>query len=157
MHGFPKRAAALVAGALILLAGSATLYAYWTAGGAGSGSATTGSSTALTVNQTSVLTAMYPGDTAQTLSGDFDNASGGTIHVDSVTISIASVTQGGTAAVGCTAADYTLSGTTMNAVQDVAIGTGVGGWSGATIQFNNTTGNQDACQGATVNFAYAVS
>lgn len=143
--------------AVLTLAGAGVAYAYWTTGGSGTGTAGTGTSVDLTVNQTSTLTDMFPGDTAQTLSGDFDNANDGTQHVASVTVTIASVFQGGVAAVGCSAADYTLTGATMSAVQEVPVGTGVGTWSGATIQFNNTTANQDACKGATVNLAYTVA
>jgi hypothetical protein len=157
MRSFPKKTVAIAGAALIVAVGAGTAYAYWSSGGTGTGSATTGTSTALAVNQTSTLTPMFPGDTAQTLSGDFDNTSNGPVHVASVTVSVASVTVGGTPAAGCTAADYTITGATMSAVQDVAVGTGVGDWSGATIQFNNTGTNQDACQGATVNLAYAVA
>jgi len=45
---------------------------------------------------------------------------------------------------------------TVNA--EVASGTGVGAWTGATIKFNDKAGtNQDACKGATVNLAYTVN
>lgn len=157
MRRFTKKAAAVTTGALIVLAGSGVAFAYWTGGGSGTGTAATGTSSTLTVNQTSTLTAMHPGDSPQTLSGNFDNASSGPVHVASVTVAISSVTVGGVAATGCSAADYTLTGATMAAVQDVPVGTGVGTWSGATIQFHNTTANQDACQGATVNLAYSVA
>ena len=152
-----KKIFVTAAAALVFCGGATVAYAYWTTGGSGTGTATTGTSTDLTVNQTSTLSPMFPGDTAQTLSGDFDNAGAGTVHVASVTVSIASVFQAGVAAVGCSAADYVLTGATMSAVQDVAVGTSVGSWTGATIQFNNTNANQDACKGATVNLAYVVA
>ena len=148
---------ALSTGILLFLAGAGVAYAYWTAGGSGTGSATTGTSAGLTVNQTGTLTDMFPGDSAQTLSGDFDNTSSGPVHVTSVTVRIASVTDGSVVATGCSAADYTLVGATMTVVQDVPVGTAVGTWGGATIQFHNTTANQDACQGMTVNLAYVVA
>jgi len=151
-----KRTLAVVVVTGLLLSSAGMAYAYWTTDGGGTSTATAGTSTPVTVNQVGTLTPMFPGDTAQPLAGDFDNTSDGTVHVVSVTVSIASVHQAGVVAVGCSAADYTLTGATMAAVQDVAVGTAVGAWSGATIQFNNTTANQDACQGATINLAYAV-
>jgi hypothetical protein len=141
--------------AVALIGTGGIAYAYWTTGGGGTGTVATGTSTDLVVNQTSTLDPMFPGDAPQTLSGDFDN-SASTMHVANVTVSIDSVTQGDVVAVGCTAADYTVTGATMAAVQEVPTGDGVGAWTGATIQFNNTTANQDPCKGATVNLAYAV-
>lgn len=152
-----KKTTIAITAAVAILSTAGVAFAYWTGGGSGAGAATTGASTAVTVNQTGTLTPMFPGDTAQTLSGDFDNAGSGPIHIVSVTASIASVFQAGAVAVGCSAADYTLAGAAMAAVQDVPTGTSVGTWGGATIKFNNTTANQDACQGATVNLAYAVA
>ena len=150
-----KKVLAAGVAATVLMGGGA--YAYWTAGGDGTGTAATAAGTvALTVNQ-AALTEMYPGDTAQTLSGTFGNTNPGPVYVTSVTASIASVVDGsGAAIVGCTAADYTLTGATMAVGAQVAVGDPIGAWSGATIQFNNTGANQDACTGAVVNLAYAV-
>lgn len=142
--------------AVTVLSGGAA-YAYWTAGGAGTGTAATAASTtALTVNQ-AALQPMYPGDTAQTLSGTFGNTNSGPVYVTTVTASIVSVTKDGAAVDGCTAADYTLTGATMAVGAQVAVGDPVGAWTGATIQFNSTGANQDPCKGATVNLAYAVA
>lgn len=144
-------------GIILALAITAGAYAYWTAGGSGTGSASTQAGTsALTANQTGSLTAMYPGDSPQSISGDFDNPNSGPIYVSSVTVSIASVTGG--AGPSCDATDYTLSNTTMSVGAQVPAGNGVGSFSGATIQFNNKPGsNQDDCKGATVNLAFSVS
>ncbi len=58
----------------------------------------------------------------------------------------------------CDATDYTLANAAMTVGAQVPAGTGVGAWTGATIQFNNKGGsNQDQCKGATVNLAYAIS
>jgi hypothetical protein len=41
---------------------------------------------------------------------------------------------------------------------EVPAGNGKGSWTGATVAFNDKpTTNQDACKGATVNFAYTVN
>lgn len=151
-----KKVVALGAAAAVVVSGGAA-YAYWTAGGAGTGSGTTDAgSVALTVNQSTVLTAMYPGDTPQLLAGTFGNSNPESVYVASVTVSIASVFKDGAVAVGCSAADYTFVGDVMTVDAQVANGDPVGEWTGATIQFNNTGANQDACKGAVVNLAYAV-
>ena len=156
-HRYTKRTLAIAAVTAVFLSSAGMAYAYWTTDGGGTSTATAGTSTPVTVNQVGTLTAMFPGDSPQTLSGDFDNTSDGLVHVVSVTVSIASVYQGAAVAVGCDADDYILTDEVMAAVQDVPAGNGVGAWTGATIQFHNTTANQDACQGATINLAYAVA
>ena len=143
-----------VVGVLVVAAIS---YAYWTAGGSGDGTATAGSTEGITVNQTSVLDAMYPGDSAQTLSGDFTHANEGPAYVGTVTASIASVVKAAGAPAGtCDATDFTLSNAEMTVNAEVPTGEHKGSWSGATIQFNNKATNQDACKGATVNLHYAI-
>lgn len=136
-----KIAAASVAVALI---GGGAAFAYWTSAGTGSGTATTGSASAVTINQTSAVTAMGPGVAAQALSGTFTVTKPS--YVGSVTVS--GVT---TDKAGCTTADFiTTNPTATNA--EVSTGST---WGGGSIAFNNTAANQDACQGATVTIAYA--
>jgi hypothetical protein len=153
-----KKSLVLVVAALALIGGGVA-YAFWTAGGSGTGTAATATSTtALTVNQTSVITGMYPGDSAQTLSGTFTNTNTGPVYVTAVTASIASVTKAAGAPAGtCDTTDYTLTGAVMTVGHEVAVGTGVDSWTGAAIHFNNKATNQDACKGATVNLAYSIS
>jgi hypothetical protein len=142
----------------LVLASVGAAFAYWTAGGSGTDSATTGDNVALTINQTSTVAGMAPGDSPQGLSGDFDNSNSGPVYVATVTASISSVVKAGGAPAGtCDATDYTLAGAVMTVGTEVPAGTGVGSWSGATIQFNNKGTIQDACKGATVNLAYAAS
>lgn len=60
----------------------------------------------MTINQTPTLTGMYPGDSGQTLSGDFDNFNSGPVRVATVTASIGSVTEAVGAPAGtCNATD----------------------------------------------------
>lgn len=153
-----KRRGLLLAVVLVLAGGGAAL-AYWTAGGSGTGSAAAaGAQTPLVANQTTTLAAMYPGDSAQTIAGDFDNPNSGPIYVSTVTVSIASVTKAAGAPAGtCDASDFTLAGATMNVGAEVPAGSGKGSFTGATIRFNNKASNQDACKGATVNLAYAIA
>lgn len=157
MRRFNRKSIVVTAVASLGIAGAGLAFAYWSAGGSGTGSAAAGSSSAITVVQTSTVEAMAPGAAPQSLAGNFNNTNTGPVHVNTVTASIASVFQGGVVAVGCDATDYTLTGAVMPAVQDVPGGTAQGAWSGATIEFNNKETNQDACKGAVVNLAYAVS
>jgi hypothetical protein len=154
----PRRG--LVGGLVIAVVLAGAAFAYWTAGGSGSGtgSAATGA-TGLTARQTTVLTPMFPGDTAQTISGTFDNPGSGPTFVGSVTVSIASVVKAAGAPAGtCDASDFTLASTTMPVSAEIPAGTGQGSFTGATIQFNNKpTTNQDGCKGATVNLAYTIA
>jgi hypothetical protein len=138
---------------------SSLAYAYWTGSGTGTGSAKTADGTLpLTVQQTSTIAGMGPGDFAQMLSGTFDNPNTGPVYVSTVTARIASVTKASNAPDGtCDASDYTLTNETMTVGTEVPRGTGMGGWDGATIQFHNKTTIQDACKGATVNLAYTIS
>jgi hypothetical protein len=145
-----------LAGGLVLVGGVA--FAYWTQGGTGTGSASTGSTVAITVKQTSTITGLAPGVAAQTLSGNFDNPNSNPVYVTSVTASISSVVKAAGAPSGtCDATDYTLTGATMAVGAEVPAGTAQGSWGGATLAFNNKASNQDACKGATVNLAYTAS
>ncbi len=151
-----KTKIAVLATALVAITGTAA-FAYWTNSGSGSGDVETGTNAAVTVNQTSVMTDMYPGQTAQALSGDFDNPNPGNTYVTAVTatgytIDATHVTAGCTVAGG----HYTLGGTS-NTPGDVPSGNGQGAWSGLTIQMNNLGTNQDFCKGATVTITYASS
>jgi len=141
-----------VAGGLVLIGGVA--FAYWTQGGSGTGTASTGDTDAITVNQTSTVEGLAPGVPAQTLSGNFTNPNDGPVYVTSVTVEIDSVTGG---AGDCDESDYTLANATMPVNAEIPVGTG-GSWGGATLAFNNKADvNQDGCKGATVNLAYTAS
>jgi hypothetical protein len=153
MHKRTKKIVA-VSAATILLAGGGGAYAYWTNTGSGSGTATTGTNVGITVNQVTVLTGMYPGQTAQTLSGTFTNTNVSPVYVAAVTANPVVTIDAGHAL--CTPASYTMGGTALIG-HEVAAGTGVDAWTGLTIQMNNLPSNQDACKGAIVTIAYASS
>ena len=124
-----KKKIALAMAALVLGTGGAA-FAYWTAGGSGTGEATTATTT-------STLTA---------------------VQTSTVTASISSVTKAAGAPAGtCDATDYALAGATMTVGHEVAAGSGVDAWTGATLKFNNKATAQDACKGATVNLAYTIA
>ncbi len=139
----------IVATIAIVVIGAGAAFAYWTNSGAGTGSADTGTNVPIVVKQTSTVTGMAPGVAPQALSGNFDNSNTGPVYVAGVTATVT-----GTDNASCTAGDYTIAGTATVGTQ-VPAGTGVGSWSGLTIQFNNKAGaNQDACKNAVVAIAY---
>lgn len=151
-----KKIAAL--GAICLLMAAAGAYAFWSAGGSGAGSAPAASAqTPLTVTQTTVLSAMYPGDSPQIVSGKFNNTNSGPIYVGTVTAAISSVVKAGGAVAGtCDATDFTLANAVATVNAEVAVGTAVGAWTGPTLNFNNKPSSQDQCKGATVNLSYTI-
>ena len=158
MNKLPRKRLVVIVTAALLLTGGGIAFAYWSAGGAGTGSATTGTNVPITAVQTSTITNMGPGDSAQTLFGNFNNTNSGPVYVTNVVASISSVTQASGAVGACDATDYSLANATMGVTAEVAAGSGKGAWTGATIKFNDKVGTlQDGCKGATVNIAYAVN
>ncbi len=136
--------------ALIVVGGSA--FAFWTSIGSGTGSAGTGTTSNIVVNQTSSVAGLAPGLAAQTLSGNFDNPNTSPTYVTAVTATVTATDK-----TGCTASDYTIAGTALVGAE-VQTGSAVGAWSGLTIQFNNKPGtNQDACKNAVVTISYTAS
>jgi hypothetical protein len=153
-----RRNILIAATTALLLVGGGAAYAYWTLSGSGTGTASTGTVTGtITAVQTTTVSNLRPGGTAQSLAGNFTNTDTSPIYVTSVTASISSVTKAVGAVAGtCDATDYTLSNATMTVNASVPTGTAQGSWTGATIAFNNKATNQDQCQGATVNIAYSI-
>src|SRR6187401_785330 len=129
-----KKIIVALVGVAALVVGAGGAYAYWTNGGTGTGTAATGTNSAITVKQTSTITGLHPGDSAQTLSGNFDNGNNGPVFVEAVSVTVA-----GTDHVGCDAADYTLGGTAV-VHAEIPSGVAQGSWTGLTIKFNNRTG-----------------
>ena len=161
---------AVVGGGALVVATAGAAYAYWSTSGSGSGTASTtaGTSNALTFTQNpdgsgaaQPVAAMYPGDTAQSLTVVVKNTSGESAYVANVKAYIT------TNKPGCTGADFLLGGvaapsTSATAAaltwtaQDLASNGSASATS--TIRFNNsTTANQDACKGATVTINYLAS
>jgi len=153
MQRFKKRRfvvlALLVVGAISAVGG----YAFWTQSGAGTGTGTTGTTSAITVKQTSTITGLFPGGPAQNLSGNFDNPNTSPIQVATVSATVTSTSAGAS----CGPGNYVITGSPKTVNASVPAGTGVGAWSGMTIAMLETGINQDACKGATVNIAYTAS
>ncbi|QHK18940.1 hypothetical protein GU243_03280 [Pseudarthrobacter psychrotolerans] len=149
---FSRKTKIAASTAAFLLTGAGAAFAYWTMTGSGAGTASTGTNAAVVVNQTSTVSGLAPGLAAQSLSGNFDNPNSGPTFVAAVTATVT-----GTDKAGCGPTDYTIAGAApVNA--EVPAGSGVGAWTGLTIQFNNKPAtNQDACKGAVVAISFTSS
>jgi hypothetical protein len=154
-----RRRKVLLAGTVVLaLALAVGGYAYWTQSGSGSGGATAGTTSAITVNQTSTATGLYPGGPTVTLSGNFDNFNASSVRISSITALIGSISNGSSDGLkpACTASDFSIGGS-VGTTTVPSGGSGVGSWSGLTIQLLNTAANQDNCKGATANINYTAN
>lgn len=161
MRKFSKRkVAATIAISVILIGGGgAAAFGYWSAGGTGTGTGTAGTNSSLSVTQTSVVAGLAPSSAAQTLSGTIANTNSSKTYVTSITASISSVTKAVGAPTGtCSATDFTLANAVVSVNAEIPANSTTTTWSGPSVSFNDLpTTNQDACKGATVNFAYAIS
>jgi hypothetical protein len=145
-----------LAAVVITVAVAGLAFAYWTQGGTGSGSATAGTTTAITVNQTTSVTGLYPGGPAVTLSGTFDNPNAHPVHISSVTVAVHPLNvPGDTSKPACTAADFAVGGT--SGATTVPAGNGVGSWTGLTVRLVDGAANQDNCKNATVTLDYTAN
>ena len=136
-----KKKIAAAAAAATLVGGASAAFAYFSTTGAGDGSATVGTDTALTLAGTTVGT-LYPG-TSVPVSFTAASTSTGTEYVG--TIHLASVT---TDKPGCVVADFSMPDVVAN--QQVAPSTTTAITAGGTLTLANTNIPQDACKGAAV-------
>jgi len=137
-----------VAAALVIGGGGAA-FAYWTAQGEGTGTATTGVSVEFAVTSLApVGDPLVPGGSTQSVTFTVANDSTTPQTLTSVTVAVANADGSEWIAVtGCSAADYTL-GTPSVVYGEIAGGADVSGT--VTIAMNNLGTDQDACQGVTV-------
>ena len=143
MRIITKKRVAAAAAAIVLAGGGMAAYAYFTTTGAGTGTGSTGSSSALTIHGT-VGSTLYPG-TSGTVSFTVDNPSPGHQYVN--TIHLASVVADGSHS-SCVVADYGMADVVAH--QDVASGNGIAITTTGSLTMANTAVSQDACQGATL-------
>jgi hypothetical protein len=150
-NGEPRRRrfAAIFLASFMLLAGAGAAFAYWTISGSGNGTGSTGAPSTVTVVQTSANIISAPGGSVA-LSGDFNNPNSGPTYVTGVTatVGVFSTIAKFAGDPPCTAADFTVTGTS-NTPGSIAAGTGVGAWSGLTLTLNNSITNQDNCESLT--------
>ncbi|GAB3871335.1 hypothetical protein [Terrabacter terrigena] len=157
-----KKAAAIVTAGVLGLATAGGAYAYWTSAGGGSGTATTrdGASNIFGVTGGSTQ-AMFPGDSAQTVTATVTNNGTETYTVSAVKAYLT------TDKTGCDGTDYKLNGSVAPTTAAGAVSLGLTAKDLApagtttvdfTLQFNNkANANQNACQAATVTVHYIAS
>lgn len=155
-----RRIAIVVGASAIVLAGGGAAFAYFTASGSGTGSATVGSTGTWQVTQASSTGTIYPGSGSSVITFNVKNTGTGDQQYSTATAAINSsssdITQSGTALSGCLASWYTASVTS-----DPDLSTKVAG--GATVQVQVTVTmpsdsvNQDACESATPDVSLSIS
>jgi hypothetical protein len=145
----------LITAAAVVAIGAGSAFAYLSTTGSGTGAGTTSAGDShLVITQTSTIANMFPGDTAQAITGTVKNTAENSAYVNTVTVSIASVDKASGAVGDCDATDYTLANPVVSVATDLAAGA-TKAFNGPTIKFNNKATSQDGCKGATVNLAYA--
>ena len=152
MARFSKKTKIAVLTAALVLGVSGTAYAYWTQLGAGTGSASTGTTSDVVVNQTTTVAGLYPGGAAQALSGDFNNPNTGPVTVGAVSATVTA-----TSVSGCLPAWYVITGSGTPTSQVLPAGSAKGAWSGLSVSLLNDSANQDLCKTATITITYAVA
>lgn len=118
---------------------------------AGEGKMPVENAPALVINQTSVVTGLYPGAPPQVLSGTFTNSGKGPVQLGAVTAALAGVS-GGTGT--CSLDSFALDNPVMPVTGEIPVGEGVGAWGGAAIRMLDTSTNQDDCQLVAVQISY---
>jgi len=154
MRRFTKKAAAIASASLLLVGVAGVAFAYWTQDGSGTGGATTDTTVAITINQTTPLTELIPGGTVN-LAGTFDNPNAAAVKVGSVTASNLTIDATAVTA-GCDVSYYSLGGTAA-ASGDIPSGNDQGTWSGLTVSMSNAAENQDDCKGTIISIDYDVA
>jgi hypothetical protein len=144
-----KKTKALVAASVLVVGTAGGAYAYWSSLGSGTGSASTGTSSAFVVTtDTATGSPLTPGGPTQTVAFHVENTNSGVQYLDTVTVTVATSNGSAwTAVSGCSAADYTV-GTPSFTAGEVASGDTVDGT--VTVTMKNLSSNQDGCKGATV-------
>lgn len=128
-------------GAVGAVAAVGVAIAYFSSTGSGSGSASVGTSSAVTIHGTTA-TALYPG-TSSSVSFTVDNPSGGAQRVGTILLGSITTDAGHSA---CVMGDFTMPNVTVN--QTFPNGNGQAVTATGTLSMANTALNQDACQGA---------
>jgi hypothetical protein len=138
MKRFGKKAWILVAVCAVAVVAAVGGYAYWTANGSGTGNASTGSASPVTLASDAV-TGLYPGGPSVALTVHVTNPGAGNQYVNQITGSVA---DNG----GCQGSWFTVA--PVNLAAQVAPGATVN--SSSSITFDNAAVNQDACQNKTL-------
>jgi hypothetical protein len=147
-----KKTFAVVASATAaILVGGGVAVAYWTTTGAGTGTATAGTTSALLVTQTTSPTGLYPGGPASNLSISVNNPGSAAAR-----IALLAATPTATDKVGCDPGDFDVVVSGISATTIAPLATQAFS-NVATVALRETGANQDACKDAVVTISYSVS
>jgi hypothetical protein len=136
-------------GCTIALAAAGVALAYFTSSGSGTGSASVGSSSAVTLHA-SITGNLFPGSSSP-VAFTVDNPSSGVQRVGTVSLASISVDAGHSSCsttIGGGNPDFTMAAVPVNQVFPPGNGQSVSAT--GTLAMNETGVNQDACQGATL-------
>ena len=152
MNKLTKAALAVTTTAALLMGGGVA-YGYWSAVGAGTGTAATASAgAALTVQQVAPTTQLVPGGSVN-LQGTITNPNTFDVAIQNMTAAIESVTPA--AGKTCAASNYSLATALYFDASMISKSSSIE-WMGVTLSMADATTNQDGCKGATVKVAYTV-
>ena len=138
-------------GVLAAMAIAGAAIGYFTTTGSGTGTATVGSSTTLTIVQTGSISGLTPDGPAQPVTYTIANPSAnGDQNLGVVSATVSSVTTVGSNT--CAASNFSTS-SAGSAVGTISAGSTFSSSAATepTVQMTDTGTNQDGCQGATVN------
>jgi hypothetical protein len=149
MSWISKKRAMIALGCTIAVVAAGAAFAYFTTTGAGTGTATVGASSAVTLHAT-VSSTLYPGASSP-VNLTVDNPSPGSQRVGTITLASITVDAGhSTCSVVTTGGnpDFTMPAVTVN--HTFATGNAQAVTPTGTLTMNETGVSQDACQGATL-------
>ncbi len=150
-----KKAVVVVAVAAVAMAGAGGAYAYWTTGGTGDGSATAGDAVEFEIDQTNVVTDLFPG-IAQTVNFTVTNPATFNQYLTNVAVTVDAFTKATDATKpDCTAADFLVGVPQVTAGQiDGDNGTKTGT---VSLTLKNLNTNQDNCKNAAPKLTFVAS
>ena len=147
--------------AAMVLAGGGAAFAYFTASGSGTGSATVGSTGTWQVTQASSTGTIYPGSGSSVITFNVKNTGNGDQQYSTATVAVNSSTQSGyvgditqsaTPVSGCLASWFSASDTATGDDPDLGTNIAAGGTVQVMVQVSmpsDSTDNQDDCEGTT--------
>jgi hypothetical protein len=133
--------------AIAALALAGVAFAYFTASGTGSGTATVGSAAGVSIDSVSFDSTLYPGGSTTVRFTVTNSSSSTAVQVAKVVADTSAGTNGISSSslpAGCSASDFTFGDVTVNA--SIPAGRSVA--ETGTLRFADSGRNQDACQGA---------
>lgn len=174
LRSFTKKRLLVVVSVVGVMAGAGTAFAYYTTSGAGTGSASTGGSSTLTISS-SISGVLYPG-TSTTVLFTANNPSPGHQQIGTITLTGIKACSGsgsswngtacsnsGTEQTTCedfsagasndTAKDFYMAPVVEN--QDLPSGTGTGLTNSGTLVMNDLNSSQNLCKGANLYLSFS--